>query len=376
MYVELSSAFFGMGDDLAKYAAQIEIILSAHRRRQMVFCLSPKDNQYLRAHSGIGPGALLVLQSMAKRAADYRAGAGLSKRFVTVQPDDHLPADFQILASGHLEVRLGYIVRKFDQSSPGLFVEHVENDRRAIELIFRLRCRALKIPDDLVVFRPVHGGGGTMADVLRVAHDQGLMGFGVADRDTYPSNPILCKTGGTADLALAALSELNVLDKSNIGFSNNDPLFGFILTLSRTIESYIGPHLLELYFDKQPQVRESRTLFLKAYKNFPDLTSDQYFIWMAKNLKDGGVSQDEIKLCVTNNGGQISSNTDMKLVSAATIPKSCVSWLTSEMDSRFRKDILVAFEKDCANATYERAVAELFDMAWDLLAADQRMKLA
>lgn len=377
MYASLGSAFFEMAGGLQEHAVSLERVVDAHRRRCVVLCMSPAQIQYLEKHADLGRGARLVLASMVRRSADYRAGAARASRTLYVEPDISMPTDFRINANGRLDVRLRYLADKLDQSSPSLYVEHVENDRRVVELIFRLFCIVEDITDELVIFNPVHGGGGTIADVLRAAHPRGLNGLGLADRDLAPEHPQVCKPGGTAESASQALFDLNSMPFKQFGYCVNEPMFGFLLTHSRTIEGYVGPHMLEVYFENNVQARRERGQFTRAYSNFPHLTDDQMFIWAAKNLKDGGVPPQEIASSVTARGGQVDASiTSLGHVPLAKIPQNCTRWLGDGLDSRYRKAIVSAFESDLRLAPYRAAVEELFSMVWDLLAADQRMRLS
>lgn len=377
MYVTLSKDFFANPTHIQDHAVQIEELISAHTKRQIIFSLSPSGITALIDQGELGPRSRAIIPMMMKRSQDYVAGANLARRIAILYPDSKLETNFRISNDGNIEAKISHISKRLETSSTRFYVEHVANDCRIAKLIFELISKSQNITSELVNWMPAHGGGTTISDVLRSEHENTLVGLCLTDRDTHPNHPDLCKTGGTAHAASQALCELNVMPLRTVGYSPTEPMFGFILTAGRTIESYIGPNLLDFYFDNNQQSVSQRRKFIDAYGNFPNLNDMQMKVWLSKNLKDGGVSPKDIASGVVHQGGVI----DVKLVdliraTLATVPRDSSEWLSSNLSGRHHRGMLAAFKRDFSNETYRHAVMPLFEMTWDLLAADPRMKLA
>jgi hypothetical protein len=132
---------------------------------------------------------------------------------------------------------------------------------------------------------------------------------------------------------------------------------------------------LDAYFEANRTAIETRTAFIDAFPNFPNLTNNEIAVWFTLNLKDAGLDLASI-VDALNCESITEADVNVNFVSARgiTIPKNVTKWLVGNaVGTRFSKDIEVAFSRDLTAPRYYSAVEQLFEIVWDSLAADVRI---
>jgi len=378
MYVRLDDEMRALPEGRwAQFELQLEALLLAHQRQGLILWLSPSDIKRIRDELSLGPMAKATLAIIERRSADYDTMMMIARRRVHLCPDNSV-ANFEI---NHNVVRYGIaaFVARHGNHLPAMFVEDLQSDGRAIQAIFELHCAAERRPHSVVSFFPRHGGGAGIGRVIRSLTPGELMGLCVCDRDCHPFAQQPYKPGGTAAGAHDAAVEVHVIDEGEIGYSSRQPTFAFVVTGPRTIEGYIGPELLEVYFGANAGAREVRTEFLDVFRTFPGLSDEEYLFWLATNLKDGSATRGEL---IESYRAAFPTRTPpssvwLDALARLSIPRDVLDWIWKNASGgRYQRDLLQGFSRDRRNEMYDQAVSSLSEYVWTMLAADPTIKVA
>lgn len=378
MYVRLGRSLQEAPDGaFTTLAMEFDSLLHAHQRQGLLLTLTPAEIVRIRNEVVLGPLGNATLAHIERKSADYRSSCAMAERVVELTEDSQLVTPFEIDGQ---TVRVGIrgFVKQFGNQNANLFVEDVSSDARGVEAIFNLYCRASGWPYSMTKFRPRHGGGGGLCNVLRLADPAELVGLCICDRDTDPFTHPPVRPGGTASAALTVCANLNLLPKGRVGYSDSHPVFAFDLTAARTMEGLIGPHLLEQFFTANPDSRAKRADFVKVWPQFPELSSEDYLIWLSANLKDGTAPAENLKgvLDEVAPGFKIDAAT-LQRASDLFIPGNVIPWCWEHSTGgRYLTSNISALRRDMNSPRYAEAVQRLFGLIWTMLAADSSLRVA
>ena len=360
-------------------AEHFDQLIIAHKQQSILLCITPANVKRLQDNITFGPISQNALAKISKRSPDYRAAMDISRRVYRVLDSESIPVPFKISSERFIDTKLDYFASKKSIFSPRLFVENSDNDFLCINSIYQAYCKVNGYPAELVKIIPAHGGGTGIGSVLRNMDPGEAMGLCLCDRDYHPFDPdLMFRHGTTAASTYKSAVELNMISEGETGYSTCDPFFSFDVTMPRTIEGFIGPRLLEIFFDNNPGNQESRDRILAAFPTAPDYSEIEMAVWFSANLKDSGVKVEELSSAISKLDGRSAfSRQRLELAAKSTIPSSAAKWIWSGIQyGRSQRLLLKAFERQMDSDLYSKAVTQIAEKIRDLHSADSRMRFA
>lgn len=350
MYIEFSSRFDELIDDeLNDYSNFFESMATSHRLGYHIILPSLKLLLRINLLDGISDAARATFNLISRRINDYRAAAERCRRVIVICPTCELQ---NIVFSGRKALVSSRLLTEEHLMTQKFFLAENIRDVMYLRALLDILYSSEGFPSSYVHFRPLAGGGSTIADVLESETATPHKGYIICDRDTS-ANPPPYRQGTTAHLAFERAVRLGALGNS-IGLSECNPFFAFDNTQGRCVENYLGPHLLDLYFNTLAR-RTERRPFSSAFPNFPNLSEDEMTIWMLLNLKDGTpVMTETLDQIRTRFGGMppwVVSRT--RSLSALSVPRDAISWVSANaVGSRYAPDISRAVLRDLRSGEY------------------------
>ncbi len=348
----------------------ISDVLQAHRlgiflvmipRREIVELLGMDFSQSSKA----------TLNYISTKLSDYEIAANLSRRVLTVC-DHSVEPKYQIVGRN---VRISSRLLSLERCvTKAFFLAENLTDIRLIRVLCDTIFKIEPYPSDLICFRPVLGGGSTVADALENEDPVPQKGIVLCDRDKEADVPPFA-AGTTGEIAHRRAITLALLS-GPLGWSDISPMFGFAATWGRTLENYVGPNLLDYYFSVSTS-RNQRKLLTDAFPKFPNLSAEEWWFWCILNLKDGTKPPtlakvlDEFK---TRFGIPPKAQLPfLKYYGAVKIPGDTIDWVVNNAaDSVHSKKIAQAIERDLRHPEYFEGIRLLATLLREVAAGDRR----
>ena len=370
--IDLSDDFKIINDEeFLKHDALIERLLLCHLDRRHLFLLSPRIIIRIRNLITLGPQASAALSKVEQSYLDYRSVSRVSLRVIIIVPYSGIVPAFPSDRECHVRAQ---DLNSFLNEPPRLFVENAVADGRFYELIAKLTCEQMHVPSVYMRVDKQHGGGNTLAAVIRHLHGSDLHGVCICDRDCIQAVPPfgVGTTGGAAlealvslGLAIAAEGYITILKRS----------FYFLVTHGWSLENYIGPSLLDLFFSHRPEARAARPDFVRAFPQFPQLSDNQMLEWWMINFKAVQPLATLVNGYVYLQAGELANEERLELLAELTIPTSVIPWIIdNSYDTRHSRAVHKAILDDMANETYRVALYDLAKVIFTVCAADDRAK--
>lgn len=373
MHWKLSPEFAGLSElDIRAHDALIDRLLHVHLQRAHLLCLAPKEVIALRRAIQFGPQASRVLDTILRRSQDYSASLRAASRHLVLLPMN---------SPTRPPIGKEFYVRAEDASwwlehEPALYVENALSDGGLYAFIISNSVRLLGGSRNYLMVRPFHGGGNPLGSVIEMLIGEKIQGICICDRDGTCAVPPFT-AGSTSERAHEALHKLRVVNADGQSEPRN-PFFNFLITHGWGVENYIGPNLLNYFFDNNPEASRSRSAFLHAFPQFPLLSDKEVCEWLSINFKSqkqdctvlaSGI-QDRFKLIDLDEERS-------RALAVLSMPDSVIPFVISSAKAgRYRTGLIQAFDRDMKLERYEAAVLDVARLAFDSLAADSQMNFA
>lgn len=368
MFIILDPAFNELGEvDIRLNRDVIEALLFVHLQGHHIFTLTPRQLLLLRgalAFQGLPAKALEVIsrKSQAYYASMRNARTVLSVRPISSGGDARISGREISVSPQWLSARIN--------SPPSIFLENAVNDGRLYKILIERVATEVGADASMIVFRPVHGGGGTLGSVLEDVHGHQLKGLCICDKDLSSASPLPLRSHSTAEGVFEALVRMGVINASCESTINN-PLFSFKLTAGWSLENYIGPNQLDIYFEAEHGARALRASFVNVFPKFPDLSAREMALWLSINFR---ASQDEQHLKTGYEGrvgAQASNAAQMYAASELVFPAGVVQWIAKNATgSQWSRKLTASYKRDLSHDCYKEALQDLAISAHYLLAGD------
>ncbi|MCE7797353.1 hypothetical protein LWE61_12385 [Sphingobium sufflavum] len=372
MHWKLSKDFSSISEiDLRAHDALFDRLLHVHLQRNHLFCLSPSEVVALRRAIQFGPQALHVLSTILRRAQDYAASVGSATRHAVLMPlgsavREPLGKEFYIKAED---------ASWWLEHPPSLYVENAVSDGGLYNFILSSGLRSLIGSPKYLMVRPFHGGGNPLGSVMEALFDERIQGICICDRDDACAVPPFPKDT-TSEQAHVALHKMRVVDAQGQSEPRN-PFFSFKITHGWGVENYIGPNVLNLFFNSHLEACTSRSAFLNAFPDFPALSETEANEWFSINFKSVTQDAENIERGLSGRFRIAADSTRCGLLAGLSIPKSVIPFvIASAKSGRHHHELLRAFDRDMRINIYRNAVRDLTQAAMDALAADTQMNFA
>lgn len=368
MFITLDPTFNELGEaELRLNRDVIESLLIQHIQGNHLFVLSPRQLTIIRGALSFQGLPARSLEVISRKSQAYHASMRDAHRVVSVRPissggEAHICGREISVSPRWLSTRLG--------TPPSLFLENAVNDGGLYKALIGKSAPEIGADASLMVFRPVHGGGGTIAAVMEEVHGPQLKGLCVCDKDlSAPVSPPF-RANSTAEAAYQSLQRMGVLDPQCEPTIDN-PLFSFRVTSGWAVENYIGPNQLDAYFTAEHSVRALRRSFSDTFLRFPDLTPNEMALWLSINFRDHQNLQQLKSGYEQRVGGLVSNNAQISRAAELIFPSGSVQWIAKNTSGTRWSNVLDgAFKKDCTIFAYKEAIQNLSKMAHYLLAGD------
>ena len=371
MFIKLSEEFRNLSDiDLRAHAHLLEQLLYVHIRRQHLLSLTPVEIARIRATARLGPLACRVLDTIERHSQDYHSASFHADWVLTIlpvgsEPRAPLGRSFYVGAE-----EIGWWL----ELAPHLFVENAINDGKLYSQLIFAFLKKFKGSSKHVVIRPYNGGGSPLGNIMQDLFGEEIQGICICDRDCSVETPPFppASTGMHAYNALQSIGRINAQGASN----PTNPFFYFIPTAGWGLENYIGPHLLDQFFEANPQTTATRQQFLQTFPAFPLIPEESFDEWWLINFKDSSQASDTIIGHSGININNLNITAARKVeIASLSIPQNAISFIgDSFCFTRYANAINAAFLKDCMYNSYYNAMDKLSRAAMTSLSADCEMR--
>lgn len=375
MHIKLDQDYLSLSEvSLRAHEAIIDRLLYAHLAQEHLFCLTPAEIIRLRSAIQFGPQARRALDIIQRRQQDYNASLRAADWHIVLRP----------LGDEAAKVPLGkqFYVTPEDahlwlQRPPSLFVENGMADGAILTAIMKVVLPSLNGSVDLVVIRSVHGGGSSLADLLRESVTRQSSGMCVCDRDTPASVPPF-PNGSTGAKVDQALREIGLIEGEASEPRAIHPFFYFQPTSGWGLENYVGPTALTLFFSQAPECQAHLDILLSRFPDFPTLNEIEREEWQMINLKSE--NQDAAALLSGATGvlgPAVMTGARASDLAGVSIPGSVVPFVKSASKAgRYHRPLVQAFRTDLAMTGRIHAAEALARGALTVFAADSRINFA
>lgn len=343
----------------------LDAVITSHRMGNVVLVLSKLQTIRFRSLEKLSGISRKTLGLLSTKSNDYRAAMrSCERRVIVVSPtveqnfrliDNVVRVSYRLLGLEHL------MTQKF-------FLAEGKRDIGLMDVLASEYLSSVGYPRSYVSFRPLLGGGGALPHVLESELVTPHKGLAVCDRDAcgdvppYGHNTTIKKT-------MESVCTLGLSDGS-FGLSSTSPFFGIEPTWGRSIENLVGPNLLDAYFVARNR-RDERSLFLKAFPQFPSLSLGEQIVWRFLNLKSGTTNAiGQITPFLKNITGVDRPSFDTsKGWDVLTIPADTIDWvIENQAAQRWTQALRRAVAIDLTVASFRQAV-EAFALPLLTLAA-------
>jgi hypothetical protein len=375
MHITLDDDLMHLSEiELRAHEAVIDRILYSYLAQEHLLCLSPKQVIKIRSAIQFGPQARRALDIISRRQQDYMASLRNAMWHVSLVP----------LGSQYAKPPIGrrFFVRPEDSHKwlarrPSLFVENATADGVFLSTLFSVALKNLGWSSDLLVINFMHGGGSTISAIIEDNADQYSVGMCVCDRDTTLNVPPFPRDK-TGSLIQAALISKGLLCDDDKSFEICHPFFTFAATHGWSLENYLGPHTLQLFFAENPECVDSFQPILNLFSNFPELSEDEANEWLLINFRSSGQDSkllaDGAKLISKNL--QISDDRASQLA-LLTVPSSAIPFVRAYSKAgRHHRSLIRAIEADIKIFNRDRSIVDLAKCAHVAFAADSKINFA
>jgi len=374
MFIILDPSFSDLGEaDIRLNRDVVEALLIVHLQGHHIFALTPKQLSLLHGALAFQGLPARALEIISRKSQAYYATMRSAKSVVSVRP---ISTEGEARIMGReISVSPQWLSNRL-ANPPSIFLENAINDGRLYKGLIQGIASDVGADANMIVFRPVHGGGGTLGAVLEHVHGRQLKGLCICDRDLSNSVAPPFRAHSTAEGAFEALCRMGVLDQAGENSAEN-PLFSFMITSGWAIENYIGPNQLDVYFQAEHEVRVFRPSFVDVFPRFPDLNAREMALWMSINFR---AVQDAGHLRSGYEGRVGTQGIDAAQIEAASrlvFPAGTVQWVADNLSgSRWSKELMASYKRDLSIEVYKVAVEDLAISAQYLLAGDVNIRFA
>jgi hypothetical protein len=363
-FLEISPSAFEAHSTLFEY------LLFLHSERRILFCLPPAMTARISRHTSIGPLARSVISSIQSSYLDYSSMKHLVRSKIRVVPDSSTTPP---LINADLLVGNQAIVRNFITCGPYLYLENAPNDGSFYEFLITSFFIKERIPRHLSFANTFHGGGNALGAAMAALQNSNLTGLCICDRDTAEDVPPFPLHSTGASALSAALMKGAI--SSILPPISAHPFFSIRPTLGWSMENYIGPHLLEAYFQNNPEAAVHRSNFVTVFPSFPALAEGETVEWFVSHYKSFQNAM-EVRNGLNRLNAPISEER-ATLLGALQIPRNVLSWVISNaVTSRHTAEIRRAIQSDLCLKFYFEAVREIAMDYVNVFAADANAKFA
>lgn len=368
MFIILDPSFADLGEaDIRLNRDVIEALLIVHLQGHHILALTPKQLSLLNGALAFQGLPARALEIISRKSQAYYASMRSAKAVVSVRPIS-TGGEARIVGR-EISVSPQWLSNRL-ANPPSIFLENAINDGRLYKGLIHGIAPDVGADANMIVFRPVHGGGGTLGAVLENVHGRQLKGLCVCDKDLSNSTAPPFRAHSTAEGAFQALCRMGVLGPAGENTAEN-PLFSFMTTSGWAIENYIGPNQLDAFFQAEHEVRVFRTSFVDVFPRFPDLSPREMALWMSINFR---AVQDGEHLRAGYEGRVGTQGIDAAQIEAASrlvFPAGTVQWVAENLSgSRWSRDLAASYKRDLSIDLYKDAVRDLAKAAQYLLAGD------
>lgn len=363
MFLKLSDAVF------EGYSPILEYLLIRHSERRILLALPPALISKIRRCSNIGPLANAALNSISDRYLDYSSMRRITRsgiRMLADESEKQREITDSVFEARQLEVKA------FLDVAPKFYLENAPNDGNFYKLLIETFLAKEKVPTELCFSESFHGGGNTLGAAMENSDAAHLVGLCICDRDTGGDAPPFPKET-TGEAAFAAAVAMKAVSNETPAVPLH-PFFLIMATHGWSMENYIGPNLLDAFFQSNPSASELRVNFGAAFSDFPNLSAAEEQEWFSSHFKcqqDGAdILESAYRLL-----GQPSQDRCAEL-GRLQVPSSALNWIIDNArGTRHSKSISRAIRLDLEINQYERSVRELSEVYISIFAADRRAKL-
>ncbi|PTW37598.1 hypothetical protein [Rhodovulum kholense] len=370
MIVNLDAEFLEIAKPaFLEHAALIEFLLLRHAERRILLSLPPAIISRVERDLHLGVLSAATLKSIKGRYLDYGSVGASVKFSIRVLPDGS-----EIVPTVNHEVFAAKsdVVINFLKDPPKLFLENAPNDGRFYKLLVELFHKKSGFPSGLCFSETFHGGGTALGAAMADLDTKILAGICICDRDTSGVAPPFPK-GKTGEAALNAAVSKGAFT-NGVSLVPAHPFFALLATLGWSMENYVGPNLLDLYFSCNPGACDLRPKFFEAFPNFPELSereSREWFISYLKEFQDGASVGEGVKRLRGDTSGARNG-----AIGALQIPGSTIDWaLGNARGTRYSKEIMTAINKDLSIEFYSDGVREIATRYAEIFTADSNASL-
>ncbi|SMH52374.1 hypothetical protein [Azospirillum agricola] len=373
MHIRLSREFSNLSElDLRAHDALIDRLLHVHLQRNHLLCLSPAEVVKLRRSIQFGPQAARTLDTILRRAQDYAASLRASPRHLVVLP---LSSNERAPLGAECYVRSEEL-HWWLEHPPALYVENAISDGAVYTFLMSRAVGALGGSINNIYVRRYHGGGNPLGSVMEELVGEKIQGICICDRDVATIVPPFVRDS-TSEKAHDALFRMRVVNREGVSEARN-PFFNFHITEGWGVENYIGPHMLEVFFDNNQEACGQRGNFIDVFPNFPQLNNEEMEEWWTINLKSGRQLPFSVRQGLKERFSREEIINDRcDALSILSIPESVIPFIARfSRAGRFHRALVGALERDLENEIYKKAVYVLARQALISLAADSQMNFA
>ena len=375
MYFKLSEKFETMSvNELGSYADFFETLFTAHRLGFHIIIAKRKLLLKIRELLGISGRAKATIDQISNKLNEYYSASSTVRRIIICSPpepgltfrleDRDVVISIDILNEHHL------LQQKF------LLTENL-TDGSIVIALSEVFLKSGNYPINFIAYRAIGGGGNTLADALREEANNAPRPKGLAFCDSDGSkNPPPFIDNTTAWRAFAIAAELNLVNQG-IGLSLSSPFFAFDVTRGHSIENYIGPNLLECYFNALNR-RTERLAFMRAFPNFPKLSALEITIWMSLNLKIGTTSLKGVFDLLRRENGSVPPQMLARHTSyiQLSFPGDVLAWIITNSKGRWQRPIENAVRLDLKYDAYLSSIEHHANLIRDICAGDTSARQA
>jgi hypothetical protein len=273
------------------------------------------------------------------------------------------------LAGKEVTLSAGYFTEE-SLLTQSFFIAENLTDIKFVSLLIEVALDLAAYPATYLKFRPVGGGGSTVRDSISAEAAVPLRGLVMCDRDKCGPIPPL-KDNSTSKSAFSRARELGLVD-AGVGLSTRNPFFGFLVTWGFSAENFVGPHLLDAYFDTVSRAERAR--FTLVFPDFPRLNDAELEVWRLLNLKRGTPVMTEVLGALKDTFGAVPAYLlpRFKHATKLSVPRDVISWsIDNKAATRWSRLVRQAIASDLKLARYRGGVWELTERMRTLLAGDQ-----
>lgn len=266
-------------EDWLPFAEHLTNLLDAHRAGRHIYFGSRQHLGVLADCDFLGHVALKTVHEISTRHIDLQALQKSLPRIVEICDfSKHAPS----AASARIQsIVVGDLLHRPTLEECNILVEHGVNDGAFWQLIFDALALTKSRGPQLAKLRFVHGGGGSMCDIVEDRIKSGVPVYCLLDSDRRSKYG---KLGSTASAAESKLAKLEVIDKNEYGVSKKCYRVGFRILSVREAENLIP---LEIVREVLNAVRDpSYSIVERIVPSQPSLSvSDDLDIWAYYDLK-------------------------------------------------------------------------------------------